>query len=204
MLLFLLPLGRKSINMDFYDDEDIDDMAVKMYVAAIMDVGQSSSYNLVLKEVEGTRHLAMSIGIAEAQSIAVYLERVSLPRPLAHDITVNLLRQLECNVKHIVIEELRQGYFISSIVCEKDGNMFSLDARTSDAVAIALRVSAPIYAKERVLFELNGRPAIKHHRELNELSDEEINKEIERAVEKEDYERAQMLKRELDSRHSAE
>ena len=79
--------------------------------------------------------------------------------------------------------------------------MFSLDSRTSDAVAIALRVSAPIFAKQKVLFILNGHPAILRQRDIKDLSDDEINKEIERAVEKEDYERAQTLKHELDRRH---
>lgn len=113
---------------------------------------QSGAYALVLSEIEGTRTLPIIIGAFEAQSIAIALEKeIRPPRPLTHDLFKTFSERFEIQVKQVIIHKLVDGIFFSSLVCEKDGVEEIIDARTSDAIAIAIRFLAPIYTYENIL-----------------------------------------------------
>ncbi|QVY67411.1 bifunctional nuclease family protein [Polaribacter sp. Q13] len=113
---------------------------------------QSGAYALVLSEMEGTRTLPIIIGAFEAQSIAIALEtEIRPPRPLTHDLFKTFSDRFSVKVKEVIIHKLVDGVFFSSLVCEKDGVEEILDARTSDAIAIAVRFQAPIYTYENIL-----------------------------------------------------
>ncbi|MCI2228935.1 bifunctional nuclease family protein [Polaribacter sp. MSW13] len=113
---------------------------------------QSGAYALVLSEIEGTRTLPIIIGAFEAQSIAIALEKeIRPPRPLTHDLFKTFSDRFLIKVKEVIIHKLVDGVFFSSLICERDGVEESIDARTSDAIAIAIRFLAPIYTYENIL-----------------------------------------------------
>ena len=113
---------------------------------------QSGAYALVLSEEEGTRTLPIIIGAFEAQSIAIALEtEIRPPRPLTHDLFKTFSDRFSITVKEVIIHKLVDGVFFSSLVCERDGVEETIDGRTSDAIAIAVRFQAPIYTYENIL-----------------------------------------------------
>ncbi|WP_445747531.1 bifunctional nuclease domain-containing protein [Polaribacter sp.] len=113
---------------------------------------QTGAYALVLSEIEGTRTLPIIIGAFEAQSIAIALEtEIRPPRPLTHDLFKTFSDTFGIKIKEVIIHKLVDGVFFSSMICEKDGKEEQIDARTSDAIAIAVRFDAPIYTYENIL-----------------------------------------------------
>jgi len=113
---------------------------------------QNGAYALILNEVEGDRKLPIVIGAFEAQSIAIALEKeIKPPRPLTHDLFKNFSDRFEIVVKQVIIHKLVDGVFYSSIICERDGIEEIIDARTSDAIALALRFNAPIFTYKTIL-----------------------------------------------------
>ncbi len=113
---------------------------------------QTGAYALVLSEIEGTRTLPIIIGAFEAQSIAIALEtEIRPPRPLTHDLFKTFSDTFGIKIKEVIIHKLVDGVFFSSLVCEKNGKEDMIDARTSDAIAIAVRFDAPIYTYENIL-----------------------------------------------------
>ena len=113
---------------------------------------QSGAYALVLSEMEGTRTLPIIIGAFEAQSIAIALEKeIRPPRPLTHDLFKNFADRFDIVVKQVIIHKLVDGVFYSSIICERDKIEEIIDARTSDAIALALRFDAPIFTYKTIL-----------------------------------------------------
>ena len=106
---------------------------------------QNGAYALILNEVDGDRKLPIVIGAFEAQSIAIALEKeISPPRPLTHDLFKNFANRFDIVVKQVIIHKLVDGVFYSSLICERDKIEEIIDARTSDAIALALRFQAPI------------------------------------------------------------
>ncbi len=113
---------------------------------------QSGAYALVLSEVEGERTLPIIIGAFEAQSIAIALEKeIKPPRPLTHDLFKTFADRFNIIVKQVIIHKLVDGVFYSSLICEYDNVEEIIDARTSDAIALAIRFNAPIYTFENIL-----------------------------------------------------
>ena len=113
---------------------------------------QNGAYALILSEVEGSRKLPIVIGAFEAQSIAIALEKeIKPPRPLTHDLFKNFSIRFDIVIKQIIIHKLVDGVFYSSIICERDKIEEIIDARTSDAIALALRFDAPIFTYENIL-----------------------------------------------------
>lgn len=106
---------------------------------------------VILKEKGADRYLPIWIGPAEADSIAIKLQDVQVPRPLTHDLVRNIIHALGARVSYIVVNDLKDDTFYAKIVLEVDGRSLDIDARPSDAIAIAVRVNAPIYAEESVL-----------------------------------------------------
>jgi len=113
---------------------------------------QNGAYALILNEVDGERKLPIVIGAFEAQSIAIALEKeIKPPRPLTHDLFKNFADRFDIVVKQVIIHKLVDGVFFSSIICERDKIEEIIDARTSDAIALALRFSAPIFTYKNIL-----------------------------------------------------
>ncbi|MDA9760566.1 bifunctional nuclease family protein [Flavobacteriaceae bacterium] len=113
---------------------------------------QSGAYALILSEVDGERKLPIVIGAFEAQSIAIALEKdIRPPRPLTHDLFKNFSDRFDIVVKQVIIHKLVDGVFYASLICERDTKEEVIDTRTSDAIALALRFSAPIFTYKNIL-----------------------------------------------------
>jgi len=113
---------------------------------------QNGAYALILSEVDGDRKLPIVIGAFEAQSIAIALEKeIKPPRPLTHDLFKNFSDRFDIVVKQVIIHKLVDGVFYSSLICERDNIEEIIDARTSDAIALALRFHAPIFTYKNIL-----------------------------------------------------
>lgn len=106
---------------------------------------------VILREQDSDRYLIIWIGPAEADAIAVCLQDVAVPRPLTHDLLKDTLEQLGGRVQYIVVNDLANDTFFARIVLEVSGSTMEIDSRPSDAIALAVRTSAPIYAEESVL-----------------------------------------------------
>ena len=171
------------------------------------------AYALVLGEVEGNRRLPIIIGAFEAQAIALELEKIQPPRPMTHDLLRDTFEELEVEVTEVVIDELREGTFFAKVRYRHNGDEHQLDSRPSDAVALAVRVDAPIYVAPMVLDEAgivaedeSGISSITQQAEEASAGEEEETggtelerkqKQLEKAVEEEDYERAAELRDEI-------
>lgn len=191
---------------------------------------QNGAYALILSEVGGDRKLPIVIGAFEAQSIAIALEKeIRPPRPLTHDLFKNFSDRFDITVKQVIIHKLVDGVFYSSLICERDKIEEIIDARTSDAIALALRFEAPIFTYKNILEKagiyLQGEEQHKKEKEENQeeiISEEllpddiEISKEdnnykklslselerlLSQAVQNEDYEKAARLRDEISKRH---
>jgi len=113
---------------------------------------QNGAYALILNEVDSDRKLPIVIGAFEAQSIAIALEKeIRPPRPLTHDLFKNFADRFDIVVKQVIIHKLVDGVFYSSIICERDKIEEIIDARTSDAIALALRFQVPIFTYKNIL-----------------------------------------------------
>jgi bifunctional DNase/RNase len=133
---------------------------------------QTGAYALVLSEMEGSRTLPIIIGAFEAQSIAIALEKeIRPPRPLTHDLFKTFSDRFSIVFKEVIIHKLVDGVFFSSLICEKDGVEEVIDARTSDAIAIAVRFQAPIFTYENILDKAGVFLKIEDELGLNDLSE---------------------------------
>ncbi len=194
---------------------------------------QNGAYALILNEVEGDRKLPIVIGAFEAQSIAIALEKeIKPPRPLTHDLFKNFSDRFDIVIKQVIIHKLVDGVFYSSIICERDGIEEIIDARTSDAIALALRFNAPIFTYKTILdkagiflkFSSKDKESddtsgdsimvdeILQEGETvhiesgtsdgyTELTIDELEKELAKAVTNEDYEKAAKLRDEISKRN---
>ena len=146
---------------------------------------QTGAYALVLSEMEGGRTLPIIIGAFEAQSIAIALEKeIRPPRPLTHDLFKTFSDRFSIKIKEVIIHKLVDGVFFSSLICQKDGVEEVIDARTSDAIAIAVRFQAPIFTYENILDKAGVFLKIEDELGLNDLSEtEEISSEEEDLLE---------------------
>lgn len=106
---------------------------------------------VLLKSDQDERTLPIFIGGGEAQAIAIHLDKVEIPRPLTHDLLKNVLDCVECRLKRAVVNDIIESTFYAVLVFERDGAEFEVDARPSDAIALALRCGAPLYVVKKVL-----------------------------------------------------
>jgi bifunctional DNase/RNase len=111
----------------------------------------SSQRVVILKEKAATRYLPIWIGPSEADAIAVKLQNMAVPRPLTHDLLESVISTLGATVSHIVVNELKDDTFFARIILNINGGQLEVDSRPSDAIALAVRVKAPLYAEEAVL-----------------------------------------------------
>jgi len=193
---------------------------------------QNGAYALILNEVDGERKLPIVIGAFEAQSIAIALEKeIKPPRPLTHDLFKNFAERFDIVVKQVIIHKLVDGVFYSSIICERDKIEEIIDARTSDAIALALRFSAPIFTYKNILdkagifLKTNPQEGDNENQDLDDilsapetfgmeedtndtsnayakLSLSELHEQLESAVQNEDYEKAANIRDEISKRES--
>jgi uncharacterized protein len=172
-------------------------------------------YALILKEVGGDRRLPIIIGSFEAQHIALELEGIKPPRPLTHDLLKNIIEQLGFSISHVFINELRDGTFFAKIKMDV-GSVDEIDARPSDAIALALKFAVPIYVSEDIMNEVSFIPEKEEeseeesepekHTEFTPIPEnidpfiKKMNKlksDLKEAVEKEDYEKAAFIRDEI-------
>jgi bifunctional DNase/RNase len=177
---------------------------------------QSGAYALVLSEAGGKRRLPIIIGGFEAQAIAIELEKMTPTRPLTHDLFKSFATSFDVSIKEVIIYNLVEGIFYSKIVCEKDGQTVEIDARTSDAIAIGVRFNCPVYTFENILSsagilldeaavenELNGiEEEEEETQSVESASVEELEKQLEVAIENEDYELASKLRDLINKKNS--
>lgn len=191
---------------------------------------QNGAYALILNEADGDRKLPIVIGAFEAQSIAIALEKeIKPPRPLTHDLFRNFADRFDIVVKQVIIHKLVDGVFYSSIICERDKIEEIIDARTSDAIALALRFNAPIFTYKNILDKAGiylkanpqeggdkgthemdqvlSNPETFGMEESNKAGDaytklslSELNELLEGAVQDEDYEKAAKIRDEISKR----
>ncbi|OGU13342.1 MAG: hypothetical protein A2X61_14660 [Ignavibacteria bacterium GWB2_35_12] len=175
----------------------------------------NSAYALILKEVDGNRRLPIIIGAFEAQAIALEMEGVVPPRPMTHDLLKNVVDSFGSNLSEIYVNELREGTFYAKLIFD-DGDL-EIDARPSDAIALAVRYNAPIYVKSEILDETGlipqgEEPGIDESDEdayLRNQKQQQVDKhrprtkaellqtQLEKAVKDENYEKAAQLRDEL-------
>jgi hypothetical protein len=186
---------------------------------------QSGAYALVLSEENGKRRIPIIIGGFEAQSIAIELEGLKPPRPLTHDLLLNFATAFNINLTEVNIYKLEEGIFYSELVCDNGNNRIKIDARTSDAVALAIRFKCPIYTTEEIMSQAgiyldidkekkraksNPQPSDEFIKKETKPKDteslykgktlKELEKLLQETIEKEDYEKASKIRDEIQKR----
>lgn len=183
---------------------------------------QSGAYALILAEEEGVRRIPIIVGTSEAQSIAIALERITPPRPLTHDLFATFAQAFGVRLREVLIYKFEDGVFYSELLFEDEGRQIRLDSRTSDAIAIALRVKCDIYTTPEIVREcgvvfedamkerskdddeaiLALEPEEIHDEEklkkwLSLLETDELSERLNEAIADENYEYAKMYKDEI-------
>ncbi|MFD0933446.1 bifunctional nuclease domain-containing protein [Psychroflexus salinarum] len=188
---------------------------------------QNGAYALLLSDMDSDRQLPIVIGAFEAQSIAIALEKeIKPPRPLTHDLFKTFSDRFQILIKQVIIHKLVDGIFYSSLICERDGIEETIDARTSDAIALALRFDAPIFTYKNILdkagiylsdknqdadiystdnLENTGDSKMDEKKssfksEFSQMTTKKLNELLEKAVNDEDYERAAKIRDEISKR----
>ncbi|OVE75721.1 hypothetical protein BVX97_03680 [bacterium E08(2017)] len=168
-------------------------------------------FAIILKSLEDDRALPIVIGAAEAQAIAIFINKVDMPRPLTHDLLKNMLDFLECRLTKIEIHNLDNGTFYANLVLEQDGKNLQMDARPSDSIALALRCNAQIYVAESVMDEAGIVMSEENSEDLGQSIDDlnlhdesdsktpldKLQEDLSKAVEDERYEDAAKLRDEI-------
>lgn len=126
-------------------------MSVEMKIRGLMMDPVSQMPIIILKNSDGTTVLPIWVGIFEANAIAMQLEEIISPRPMTHDLLKNVIEGLRAQVRRVVITDLKENTFFAQIHLERNGEALSIDARPSDAMALALRTASPIFVEPRVL-----------------------------------------------------
>lgn len=167
------------------------------------------AYAILLREIGASRRLPIIIGAFEAQAIALEIEGIKPPRPLTHDLLKQLIDNLGATIIEVIIDELRENTFFAKIVLEVSGLTNEVDARPSDAIALAVRARAPIYVSETVMEAaafIPSEDAESDEEKKSELKEpEEVPKtkeaqlaalqdKLRKAIETEEYERAAKIR----------
>ncbi|NOQ26896.1 MAG: hypothetical protein GQ564_16165 [Bacteroidales bacterium] len=187
---------------------------------------QTGAYALVLTEEIGERRIPIIIGGFEAQAIAIQLEGLKPPRPLTHDLFLNFAMSFGVNLVEVNIYKLEEGVFFSKLICNNGGKDITIDARTSDAIALALRFKCPMYTTEEIL-EKSGividiqqkednkfaKPESKDvenekitssadYGKFKKLDIESLEELLSEAIKNEEYEKASIIQSEINLRKS--
>lgn len=184
---------------------------------------ESGVYALILEEEQSGRRLPIIIGYPEAQAIECKLQEIVTPRPLTHDLMVSVFDTFGISLKSVVIRKLPNGVFAADLTLQNEETIRTVDARSSDAVALAIRVGAPIYTTSEVLDEASYLPEEKQTEErtrpsstpsrrrpgntpppapekLSDMPDSMLAQLMQKAVEEENYEEAAKIKSEIERR----
>jgi bifunctional DNase/RNase len=184
---------------------------------------QSGAYALVLGEVSGRRRLPIIIGSFEAQAIAIEIEKMTPSRPLTHDLFKSFAQAYQIEVQEIIIYNLVDGIFYSKLICSDGKKTVEIDARTSDAIAVAVRFECPIFTYEFILstagivIEGNDFVYLENINETQEeksvgsavgggfasLSVDELKTKLQEALAEESYEKAAKIRDELNKRKAS-
>ncbi len=202
---------------------------IELKILGISSGHTNASYTLILEELSGERKLPVVIGSAEAQSIAVQIEGIKPIRPMTHDLMKSLLSGFDIKLVEVVISKLEEGIFYADIVATDGSNTINIDARTSDAIALALRFGCSIYTKEEIMNEagiilsekeseqLTGDfvgdeedlydeeldeiiESFEKDDELEDFSMTELEKMLDEAIDEENYDLAAKIRDEINSR----
>ncbi|MEO5584062.1 MAG: bifunctional nuclease family protein [Flavobacteriales bacterium] len=174
----------------------------------------AGAYALILSELNGDRRLPIIIGGVEAQAIAIQVENIRPARPLTHDLFKSFCDQLGITVTEVVINDLVEGIFHAKLVLEQDGKTVEIDARSSDAIALALRFQCPIHTYEFILSAAGLKmdegeeesetaataDAPEESKNIRTASPEDLRNMLQEAIDAEDYEGASKLRDELKRR----
>jgi bifunctional DNase/RNase len=182
---------------------------------------QTGAYALVLGESEGNRRLPIIIGGFEAQAIAIELEKMAPSRPLTHDLFKKFAEAFKITVKEVIIYNLLEGIFYAKLICDDgSGNEVEIDSRTSDAIAIAVRFSCPVYTYEFILssagivLDEENKPeeeleevtrqesSSSASSDLGTVSVQELENMLSQAISEEEYEKASKIRDEIKKRKS--
>jgi bifunctional DNase/RNase len=184
---------------------------------------QSGAYALVLTEESGDRRIPIIVGGFEAQSIAIQLEGLKPPRPLTHDLFMNFANSFNIDLLEVNIHKLEEGVFYSKLLCDNGEKKLTIDTRTSDAIALALRFKCPIFTTEEIMeragivLEFGSEekpsslsenatvsdsvtPASISSTEYEDFTTQELNEMLKEAIGNEDYEKASLISNELNKR----
>ena len=174
---------------------------------------QTNSYALILGEVNGKRRLPIVIGHFEAQAIALELEKMKPSRPLTHDLFRNFADTFGITIEEVIINKFQEGIFYALLVCNDGIKVRQIDSRTSDAIALAIRFGCPIYTYESIMAQAGityeeedseigpiAATVEESESEFSTLSDDELQEELQKAVDHEDYERASLIRDEIKRR----
>lgn len=185
---------------------------------------QSGAYALVLTEDDGERRIPIIVGGFEAQSIAIQLEGLKPPRPLTHDLFMNFARSFHIDLLEVNIYKLEEGVFYSKLLCDSGDQKISIDTRTSDAIALALRFKCPIFTTEEIMeragivlefgseeksskitqdttvSDTSPGTGTDITEEFKEFTTQELNEMLKEAIANEEYEKASMIRDELKKR----
>ncbi len=177
---------------------------------------QSGAYALVLAETDGNRRIPIIIGAVEAQAIAINLEGLKPPRPLTHDLFTTVLSTFNIQITEVFIHSFEEGIFYAEMKLTGEKGNFNIDSRTSDAIALALRCSCPIYTTEEVMNqtgiiidfedseEATMEEATDEHSLYDEFTLDELNEMLDKAVHNEEYEKASVIRDEISKRSDPE
>lgn len=202
----------------------MDDKILLKLVGITYNQIESGVYALILQQADGTRRIPIIIGYAEAQAIECKLQEVITPRPLTHDLMVSVMESFGISLHEVYIHRLESGIFAADLVLsDSEGRRRVVDSRSSDAIALAIRVGAPIYTDAEVLRYAGFEPDDKRQRHsdtttistsaapprrpspadpgsLAHLNDQQLNERLQQAIADERYEDAQRIKKELERR----
>lgn len=131
-------------------------MEIEMTIKGLMIDPITNMPIVILKDKEGDRVLPIWVGVFEANAIALQIENISTPRPMTHDLLRNILSEIEADVQRIVVCELKENTFYAMIYLDREGQTMAVDARPSDAIALALRTKAPIFVEDEVVESAKG------------------------------------------------
>ncbi len=186
---------------------------------------QTGAYALVLGEVNGRRRLPIIIGAFEAQAIAIEIEKMTPTRPLTHDLFKSFAETFHIDIQEVIIYNLVDGVFFAKLICTDGKNVKEIDARTSDAIALAVRFNAMIYTYEFILGsagllmdgsdllflenlnsipkeqDADSLPTLNKQQGLSHLTVEELQQQLTEAISAEAYEKAARFRDELNKRN---
>jgi len=164
-------------------------MFVEMKVRGLALDPLSNMPIIILRDEEDKRSLPIWVGIFEANAIALELEKISTPRPMTHDLIKNILEAIDARVSKVVVTDLRENTFYAMIHLHVGGSEYTVDSRPSDAIALALRVGAPIYVDEDVVRKAKSLEVTTKETEPMKADDPEKIREWLGSIKPEDFEK---------------